>query len=296
MEIHTLDLGFQGFPQAIAAYLVVGPEGPVLVETGPGSTLPALEKALGEHGFAPHDIRHLLVTHIHLDHAGAAGWWAQQGARIYVHHFGAKHLVDPSRLISSARRIYGDRMEPLWGEILPAPEENVIPVSDGEEIWVCGMTFKALATPGHALHHHVYQLGEVAFTGDAAGIALPGATFVDLPAPPPEFDLERWQETVQRIRMERFSTIYPTHFGPVRKVLSHLQTLEPLLQEAAQTVLDRMEAGDSFDQMVKHYTDWNRRRALQAGVSEEEFRRYKTVNPLHMSVSGIQRYWKRKES
>ncbi len=295
MEIHTLDLNFQGFPKAIASYLVVGSEGPVLVETGPGSTLPALQEALDGHGFEPHDIRHVLVTHIHLDHAGAAGWWAQQGARVYVHPFGAKHLIDPSRLISSASRIYGDQMEPLWGEILPAPEEYVIPVQDGEEIWVCGITFKALATPGHALHHHVYRLDQIAFTGDAAGIALPGSSFVDLPAPPPEFDLERWQESVQRIRMERFTTIYPTHFGPVANVLSHLQTLEPLLQEAAQTVYERLQSGDSFDEMVGHYTDWNRRRAKQAGISEEDFRRYETVNPLHMSVMGIKRYWDRKD-
>lgn len=295
MEIHTLDLNFQGFAKAIASYLVVGPEGPVLVETGPASTLPALTEALDEHGFEPHDVRHVLITHIHLDHAGAAGWWAQQGARIYVHPFGAKHLIDPSRLISSASRIYGDQMDSLWGEILPAPEEYVIPVEDGEEIWVCGITFKALATPGHALHHHVYRLGQIAFTGDAAGISLPGSSFVDLPAPPPEFDLEKWQETVQRIRMERFSTIYPTHFGPVQEVLQHLQTLEPLLQEAAQTVHERMEARDDFEEMVGHYTDWNRQRAKQAGVSEEAFRRYETVNPLHMSVSGIQRYWDRKE-
>ena len=197
--IHTLDLLFQNVPQAIAAYLVIGPEGPLLVETGPGSTLQNLKAQLGRHGLAPQDIGQVLVTHIHLDHAGAAGWWGQQGAQIYVHHVGAPHLIDPSRLLASAARIYGDQMDTLWGPMLPTPAEKVTAVYDGDIIQAGGLEFLALDTPGHARHHHVYRLGNLAFTGDAAGIQLPDSRLIDLPAPPPEFELEVWQQTIDRL-------------------------------------------------------------------------------------------------
>src|SRR5690606_8936954 len=121
-----------GMSQVTAVYLLVGPDGPVLIETGPGSTLPAVRAALAAHGFAPADVRAVLLTHIHLDHAGAAGWWAQQGTPIYVHHVGAPHLIDPTKLLASATRIYGDNMGPLWGEMLAAPAERVTPLHDGD--------------------------------------------------------------------------------------------------------------------------------------------------------------------
>jgi len=134
VQIETIDLQYRGVSRVIASYLIVGPEGPVLVETGPGSTLETLLAGLNDHGVAPADIRHVFVTHIHLDHAGAAGWWAGQGATVYVHPFGAPHLIDPSKLIASATRIYKDEMETLWGEILPAPPDNVMAIQDGQVI------------------------------------------------------------------------------------------------------------------------------------------------------------------
>ena len=188
MNIQTLDLNFQNTPEAIASYLIWGPDGPVLVETGPGSTLPTLLENLSQQGLKPADIKHILLTHIHFDHAGAAGWWAQQGAQIYVHPFGAKHLIDPAKLIASATRIYGNKMDTLWGDILPAPAEKVTIIYDNDTVEVAGLSFQVLETPGHARHHHVYRLGDVAFTGDAAGIKIPGSPLVGLPAPPPEFD------------------------------------------------------------------------------------------------------------
>ena len=116
MKVFVLDLDFQHTPRTMAAYLIVGNAGPVLVETGPGSTLPMLHARLSEHGYEPKDIQHVLVTHIHLDHSGAAGWWANQGAAVYVHHVGAPHLIDPARLLRSAGRIYGEAMDHLWGQ------------------------------------------------------------------------------------------------------------------------------------------------------------------------------------
>lgn len=294
MQIQALDLAFQNAPRVTASYLITGTAGPVLVETGPGSTLPTLKDRLAAAGYSTADIRHVLVTHIHLDHAGAAGWWAQQGAQVYVHHIGAPHLIDPSRLLTSASRIYGDKMQTLWGEVLPAPAERVVPLFDGDIIEVEGLTFTAMETPGHASHHHAYRLGDVAFTGDAAGIHLPELAMVDLPAPPPEFNLEIWLATVERLEKESFSVIYPTHFGPLSKWRRHLELFTDLMKEAAEFVRVRMEKELERDDVVRDYVSWRRERASTAQVSKEALHWYEVVNPLYMSVDGIMRYWQKK--
>ena len=294
MELHTLDLTFLHLPHVIAAYLVVGPHGPVLVETGPGSTLDALKARLAEHGYAPGDIRHVLLTHIHLDHAGAAGWWARQGAHIYVHHVGAPHLVDPSKLIGSAQRIYGAMTEALWGEILPVPADRLTAVYDNDTLHVGGLTFTALDTPGHARHHHVFRLGDIAFTGDAAGVRMPKSPLISLPAPPPEFDYEAWRATLDRLVKEDFRTIYPTHFGAVHTVREHLDAFQALMDEAVEWIRVKIEAGVTRDEMVTQYVAWNRQRAATLGVTEEEIDQQEGANPAFMSVDGLMRYWKKK--
>jgi glyoxylase-like metal-dependent hydrolase (beta-lactamase superfamily II) len=266
----------------------------VLVETGPGSTLPRLLEELAFYGYQPADIGHVLVTHIHLDHAGCAGWWASQGAQLYVHHVGAPHLIDPSRLLKSARRIYGDRMDELWGEVVAAPAERVTLLYDGDRINVAGLTFVALDTPGHATHHHVLRLGEIAFTGDAGGIRIPGGEFVDLPAPPPEFDLEAWRRTLDRLRAEQFAAIYPTHFGLVGDVAFQLDNLEALMDDAVHFVGRRLDAGVERDDLIEQYLAWQRERAAAAGVGNGVFAKYEVANPHYMSVDGISRYWQRR--
>jgi glyoxylase-like metal-dependent hydrolase (beta-lactamase superfamily II) len=296
MNIHTLDLKFLGKSHTIASYLIEGPAGPVLVETGPASTLANLQAGLAEHGYRPADIHHILVSHIHLDHAGAAGWWAQQGAQIYVHPVGAPHLVDPTRLLASATRIYGEDMDRLWGQILPAPEDKVTPVQDGEIIKVAGLSFKAMDTPGHAYHHHVYQLGDIAFTGDAAGIRIPGINFVDLPAPPPEFNLELWQITIDRLLEQPFETIYPTHFGRLNSWRSQLERLKALLQEASEFVRSRMDTGLERKNILSDYMAWHRRRAEAVQMPQEIFEQYEAANPHFMSVDGLIRYWRKRSS
>jgi glyoxylase-like metal-dependent hydrolase (beta-lactamase superfamily II) len=295
MNIYTLDLNFQNVPQTIASYLIVGPQGPVLVETGPGSTLATLQSQLALHGFATADVRHVLVTHIHLDHAGAAGWWASQGAQVYVHPFGAPHLINPERLLKSANLIYGDRMKPLWGDFLAAPADKVTVVQDGDVIDVAGLHFEVIETPGHARHHHVYRLEDVAFTGDTAGILMPGRTLVDVPAPPPEFDLEAWQTSLTRLIAENFQTIYPTHFGPVTAVEETLTELKELLQDTTSFVKEQMRGGLTRDELVTAYNEWNRQRAREAGLSEATIRQYEVANPWYMSVDGIMRYWRKRE-
>jgi glyoxylase-like metal-dependent hydrolase (beta-lactamase superfamily II) len=294
MQIHTIDLQFQAVSQAIAAYLVVGPEGVVLVETGPGSTLTNLQTGLAQLGYQPGDIKHVLVTHIHLDHAGAAGWWAAQGATIYVHPIGAPHLIDPSKLINSAARIYGDNMDRLWGQIEPAPAEHVLAVANGARLKLAGLTFEAIETAGHASHHYTYRVGDIAFTGDAAGVHLPGSHFLSLPAPPPEFDREKWRETINLLRQERLTTLYPTHFGAVNDPAAHLDALEALLDEATEFVRQRMAEGQDREQIMDAYLNWQKERAAAVGVSDWLAQRYEAANPNFMSVDGIMRYWKKR--
>jgi len=294
MLIHTLDLYFQNLPHTIASYLLIGPEGPVLVETGPRSTLDTLVTGLAHHGFSPRDIRHVLVTHIHLDHAGAAGWLAREGAHIYVHHVGAPHIIDPSKLLASATRIYGDQMDTLWGAVLPVPADQVTPLSDGDEIAINGLVFTALDTPGHASHHHVYRVEDVAFTGDAAGIQIPGVYYVDLPAPPPEFNVELWQATIERLLGLNVNAIFPTHFGRVDNWKQHLRDLSSLLKVNSQMIRDWLAVGLGRDEILLKYLASHQEQAMAAGMTNEIYDQYEAANPHYMSVDGIMRYWRKR--
>jgi glyoxylase-like metal-dependent hydrolase (beta-lactamase superfamily II) len=291
--IHPLDLCFSGYAHTIASYLVDGPDGPVLVETGPTATLETLKARLADHGYAPPDIRHVLVTHIHLDHAGAAGWWAQHGTRVYVHHRGAPHLVDPSRLLASAARVYGDGMAELWGEVVPAPPESVTALHDGDQIAAGGLTFVAIETPGHASHHMVFRLGDAAFTGDIAGIRLPGPMLLELPTPPPDFDLELWVQSLDHLAGAHFSVLLPTHYGPVEDVGEHLAAVRGLLIDTADFVRQRLAAGVERGVLIQQLTDWRRERGALVGLSKTDLDRREAVNPAEMCVDGLIRYWRK---
>lgn len=296
MDIIPLDLNFQGLPQTIAAYLLRAPAGWALVETGPASTLSNLRAALAEQGLKTADLSGVLLTHIHLDHAGAAGWLAREGVPIYVHEVGAPHLIDPERLLTSAGRIYGERMDALWGNTVPAPAEMVTAVAGGDEVEIAGLLFTALNTPGHAWHHHTWRMDEIGFTGDAAGIRLPGKELVDLPAPPPEFKLEVWLDTLDLLEAQDFSAIYPTHYGRLEDPAGQFAGLRELLGLSTEFVRERMEAGLTRDQIVTEYVAWNHARARSAGLSDYTIRQYDAANPLYMSVDGIMRYWSRKQA
>ena len=295
MTVETLDLRFQGTPHVIAAFLLRGPEGPVLIETGPSSTLPRLLGELGRLGVDPAEVRDVLVTHIHLDHAGAAGFWARRGARVHVHPEGAPHLVDPSKLVASAKRIYGDRMDALWGEIPAAPAERVVVVRDGEVLEIGGLRLEVIESPGHARHHHVYRLGDVAFTGDAAGIRLPGVDWIDLPAPPPEFDLEAWRGTIARLRSLRLRRLYRTHFDAGEgDADAELARFDDLLTRGADLVRRALEEGLDRATMVAGFSAAMRTLAGDAGLDAALLGAYELANPRAMSVDGIARYWSRR--
>ena len=205
--IHTLDLNFQGQPQAIASYMLEHSDGVVLVETGPGSTLGALEAALKTYGYGFQNITHVLLTHIHLDHAGAAGYLASQGAQIYVHPMGAPHLLNPEKLIASATRIYGDLMETLWGEFLPVPAEKLTILQDNDEVLVGGLRFTgARIRPAMPSITMPICSKTLCFTGDVGAVRIPGYHYLRLPMPPPELNLEKWRETVARLQKAGFKT------------------------------------------------------------------------------------------
>lgn len=290
MNIHTIDHFHVGLPHVIASYVLTSSSGPILIETGPRPTLPHVLAGLADLGLAPGDIRHVFVTHIHLDHAGAAGWWATQGAQIYVHPFGAPHLIDPARLIQSATRIYGDQMETLWGEIAPAPADKVTILPDKATITLGDVSITAWDTPGHATHHHTWVVGDIAFIGDLGGVRLPGTDWVSVTAPPPEFHLESWYRSLDRVVAANFRRIYPTHFGVVDNTVAHFAEIRRQLRDSAEFVQRCLDEGVERDNLVTLYTAWSHARAQEHGITEEILAQYEAANPLFMSVDGIIRY------
>lgn len=294
-SIVPLDLHFRGAAHGIAACLVTGPAGRVLVEVGPGSTLPRLHAGLAAHGVTPADLGAVLVTHIHLDHAGSAGWWARQGVPVHVHHLGAPHLIDPERLLTSARRIYGDQMDPLWGEFLPSAPELVFAHHDGDVIEAAGLRFIAHDTPGHARHHFVYQLDDVAFVGDLAGVRRPEGAYVRLPTPPPEFDLPAWLASVARMRALNFRRLYLTHFGPVSgaDVAAHWDTVTALLPQYAALAQTGLAAGLDRDTLMARLAAWETERLTASDVPPEQWPVYDSIGPNAMAIDGLLRYWQK---
>ncbi len=288
-----IDLHFQGQREVIASYLLHGPRGAALVETGPGSTLAALEAGLHARGMEWRDITDVLVTHIHLDHAGAAGAVARlTGARVHVHWVGAPHLADPSRLLASAQRIYGDQMDTLWGEFLPVPAEQIVILHDNDVIDAAGLRLVALDTPGHASHHMAYLLEGVCFTGDIAAARLPGSAHVRLPTPPPDIDIPAWHASVDRLRRLRPDSLNLTHFGPVTgDPLAHLNRVDANLEAMAAFVHERWQAGASTEAMIPEFTTWIAGLAAQDGADDDTIERYEVAVPSYMEVGGLVRYF-----
>jgi glyoxylase-like metal-dependent hydrolase (beta-lactamase superfamily II) len=204
-------------------------------------------------------------------------------------------VIDPSRLLKSARRVYGDDMDRLWGQILPAPIQQVQALHGGEAIQAGGLTFTALDTPGHARHHMVYVLDGAAFTGDVAAIRLPGSDLVTIIAAPPEFDLPVWQKTLARLLDMDLQTLYLTHFGPVQNARQHLQTVSALLDESAEFVRVRLQSGIRGDELVAQYRAWRHQRARSHGLTDSDLERLEIANSPHISVAGLTRYWESRE-
>lgn len=289
----TLDLKFQNRTQAIASYLIRHSTGALLVECGPGSCRAALEAGLAKEGLSPRDITHVFLTHIHLDHAGAAGWWSQQGAQIIVHPVGAPHMLNPEKLLASATRIYGERMDTLWGQFLPVAENRLKVVQDAEEIVVGNLRITALHTPGHAEHHICYLFEDVCFSGDVGGVRIPGYPYLRAPMPPPELNIEKWLASLARLRKEKIAHIAPTHFGIFDDPEWHITTLEQALNSAARWLEKTMPADPPLEELRQSFSDWMIAEGARIGLSEETVKVYGLANPLGMSADGLQRYWKK---
>jgi len=299
-RVITLDLKFQGRARAIASYLIRRPKGDavVLIESGPGSTLPGLEAGLAKEGLSPRDVTHVLLTHIHLDHAGAAGWLARQGAEIYVHRVGAPHMINPEKLLASATRIYGDRMEALWGEFLPVPEDKLRVPGDNEEIEIGDLRFLSINTPGHAEHHYAYIFEDICFSGDVGGVRLPGYQYLRVPMPPPELHLERWHESIKRLQKEKFARIVPTHFGIYDDPEWQLREVEKGLDDAERWLEQTMSEDPSIpiEALRQSFTEWMVEQATEMGLSEDVVNAFTVANPPGMSADGLLRYWKKVRS
>lgn len=290
--VKLLDLQFQT-EGTVGAFLVETMEGPLLVETGPESLYPHLRAAVEAQGHTLEDIRHVFVTHIHLDHAGAAWRLAQHGARIYVHPKGAPHLQDPSKLLGSAQRIYGEAMERLWGRLEPISPDRIVSMEDGQKVRIGGIDMEAIHTPGHAIHHITYRLGEGLFTGDVGGIRI-GEGPVIPPFPPPDIDLEAWTNSIGRMRSCQPSHLYPTHFGIKDDPEAHFDSLEENLHRISAWVGDKVNEGGTEEALVPQFQTFLDGLLAAHGLPERVLRDYEIADPAYMSVYGLARYWKKR--
>lgn len=271
--MRLIDLHFGGREHAIGVYLVDTDDGPALFDCGPTSTLPALVAGLEREGLQLTDLNYLLLSHIHLDHAGAAGPLARANPdlTVWVSEVGAPHLIDPTRLERSARRLYGDVFDPLWGELAPVPASNVR-IASGD---VLGWT--AFPTPGHATHHVCYLRDGTLLAGDACGVRMPGAAYVLPVSPPPDLDVEAWHATAAEIRRRAPDRLALIHFGVHEDVAAHLDRLEAELD----TWAERVGSGMGQDEFV----------AAGRADAGDDADAYDQVAPLWQSWQGLDRYW-----
>ncbi|MCB1226810.1 MAG: MBL fold metallo-hydrolase [Verrucomicrobiales bacterium] len=287
MKIEILDLQHRQTPGIVGAYLLRQGEHAVLVETGPASTLPRLERELAMRGLAVADLDAVLVTHVHLDHAGAAGWLAQRGVPIYCHPRAARHLVDPSVLEAGAREIYGADFDAWWGPMVAAPADRVCVLEDGESVSFGSLKVTALDTPGHARHHHAFLAGDCCFTGDVAGVKIVESGYLSVASAPPQFEPPALLRSLRRIEESGARRLMLTHYGEVTDVPGHLQAYASRVQEVYEGVSTWVAAGRSAAEIVCSYREQERGLALKGGVSEADWERYETVNATSMCADGI---------
>jgi glyoxylase-like metal-dependent hydrolase (beta-lactamase superfamily II) len=295
--ISFFDLTFQGNPRVIATAVLHGTRGIALIDPGPSSSLPALRRSLQAAGISIGDLTGIVLTHIHLDHAGATGTLVAENPRlkVYVHERGAPHLADPSKLLASASRLYGDDMDRLWGQVQPVPASAITALSGGERVEAGGRQLATAYTPGHASHHISYfcQDTGIAFVGDVAGIQLMPNAFILPPTPPPDIDLELWAASVARIEAWSPSLLFLTHFGPssspgphLQRLLEHLNVLGGL----ARTSLEREEPDDRREAwFVEACRTEIRRRSSAADVNA-----YEVAAPFELNWRGLARYWRKR--
>ena len=293
-----IDLEFQGHPEYIACYVLEAGEQLLLVDPGPSSTLPALEQGLRMAGLSLEGVTGVLLTHIHLDHAGAAGTLVRRnpGVRVYVHERGARHMIDPTRLLASAARLYGDRMDSLWGEFLAVPEANVVALQGGERLELGTRRLEVAYTPGHAVHHlSFFEPGTgLAWVGDTLGIRIDNRPFVLPVTPPPDIDIEAWEDGVAKIRAWQPAVLCPTHFGPARPAAGHLDEHRDRLRHWAATVRSDLASGHSDAEAAARFRD-QCAEELRRRLGPPDVQLYLAGGGLTDSWHGLARYFRKRQ-
>jgi glyoxylase-like metal-dependent hydrolase (beta-lactamase superfamily II) len=297
--VYLIDALHLGSPDVICIALIEsGPNELIMVDSGPESVFDSVVEGIRKLGFQPEHVRHLLASHIHLDHTGGAWRWADKfGTRIYVHPKGAPHLVDPSRLVASAARIYGDQMNNLWGKAGTIPETQVIAVNDGAVLRFGNQRFLALYTPGHAQHHIAYwqESERTLFAGDIAGVLIRQGPPIP-PFPPPDIHLESWKHSLDKIRALKPNSLQVTHFGRIDDPASSLDALEKRLFSWADWMKRRLLEGKSELEIIPEFQEFTKRELLSNGAKEEDLGTYEQADPASMSVAGLARYWRKYHS
>lgn len=296
--LHVLDLDFHGGPRSLAGGLLDGPGGAILVDPGPASALGGLRRGLAERGRSVDDLQAILLTHIHLDHAGATGVLARENprVRVFVHERGAPHVADPSKLVASASRIYGDRMEALWGEVAPVEASRIQPLRGDERLNLAGRNIDVAYTPGHAWHHVSYLDRETgtACVGDVAGVRFAPSEEVIPPTPPPDIDVERWNGSLDAIAAWSPSRLLLTHFGTFDDVGAHLERVRARLNEMARLARLSLDAPAQGDEERVAWFRARLREGLAARLGPDAAAAYETAQPLEHYWQGLARYWRRR--
>lgn len=295
--VSFFDLNFQGRARAIACAVIHGSGGVAIVDPGPSSTLPALYSHLANAGIVLADVTTILLTHIHLDHAGATGTLVREypRLRVYVHEIGAPHMADPTKLIASATRLYGSEMDRLWGEFAPVPPDVMVPLRGGERIEAGGRRLSVAYTPGHASHHVSYFSDDtgVAFVGDTAGICIVPGGFVLPPTPPPDIDLEQWKDSLATIERWGPETLFVTHFGPAAPSGPHLTELRDHLDLVARLAKDSL-AVEGDDAAKERWFVERLRQELRRYLSEADAASYEISGRFDLNWRGLARYFRKK--
>jgi glyoxylase-like metal-dependent hydrolase (beta-lactamase superfamily II) len=290
-----LDTHHMGRSHVVATYVLLGDE-PALVDPGPASTLPTVEATLAQHDLSFNDIRHVLLTHIHLDHAGATGLILAQNpaVRVHVHTKGAQHLIDPSRLVSSAGQLWGDQLETLWGRTIPVPSEAIHTLEGGERLALGGRTLRAYNAPGHAKHHLVWydEQSGAAFVGDNTGVRLPQMHFTRPATPPPDVDLAAWQVTIDLIADLEPNWLMLTHFGAFNDVEFHLADFRERLLRWGAMVRDGLSSGLSEAEQIAALEAQARLEADSLSPSELTALTQQSGD-INLSWLGLARYWQK---
>jgi glyoxylase-like metal-dependent hydrolase (beta-lactamase superfamily II) len=296
--VWQISLPFLGEPGIVGSYLLNGGDEIALIDPGPGSMLEDQLAAIRESGLDPAQVTHLILTHIHLDHAGMTGSLLRYmpKATVYVHSKGAPHLLDTSKVVASAQRIYGDRMQELWGAIEPVPHERLKVIEDGDILNIAGRRLEVHYTPGHAVHHVIFfdvHSGEL-FAGDTAGVRLQDVDYVRPPTPPPDLDIEAWSASIDKIKKLRPDVLYIAHFGPTKNVTSHLERLREKLYSWGDFVLVAMRDGKNEAEIIEMLIKQTQPELQRATSDAEAIARYEIATNYAMTVQGYMRYWRKK--